>query len=226
MFLYHGSRNLVEHPLYGFGKSENDYGLGFYCTESKELASEWACPINRDGFVNEYELNLDDLKVLNLNIDNYNVLNWLALLLKNRKFDLSKNKTLGIRGRQYIIENFLPDISGYDVIIGYRADDRYFAFAKDFVQGGISLKQLSSAMKFGELGEQVVLVSEKAFSKIEFISYEISDSSIYFPRKIERENRANDAFNRMQASEDFDSNDLFIIDILREEVKADDPRLR
>lgn len=226
MHLYHGSQRIVEQPVYGFGKPENDYGLGFYCTESKELAKEWACPINTDGYANEYVLDLDGLKVLNLNTDKYHILNWLALLLKNRKFDLSQNKTLGIRGRQYIIENFLPDISGYDVIIGYRADDRYFAFAKDFIQGGLSLNQLANSMRLGELGEQVVLISPKAFEQIKFIGYEISDSSIYYMKKIERENRANDAFNRMHESESFNENDLYIIDILREEVKTDDPRLR
>lgn len=226
MHLYHGSQRIVEQPVYGFGKPENDYGLGFYCTESKELAKEWACPINTDGYANEYELDLDGLKVLNLNTDKYHILNWLALLLKNRKFDLSQNKTLGIRGRQYIIENFLPDISGYDVIIGYRADDRYFAFAKDFIQGGLSLNQLANSMRLGDLGEQVVLISPKAFEQIKFIGYEISDSSIYYMKKIERESRANDAFNRMHESESFNENDLYIIDILREEVKTDDPRLR
>ena len=226
MRLYHGSQSIIEQPVYGFGKPENDYGLGFYCTESLELAKEWACPFNKNGYANEYELNLDGLSVLNLNSEKYNILNWLALLLKNRKFDLSKNKTLGISGRQYIIDNFLPDISGYDVIIGYRADDRYFAFAKDFIQGGLSLRQLSSAMKLGELGEQVVLMSKKAFGQIQYKGYEISDSSIYYSKRKERENRANDAFNTMHESDNFTPDDLYIIDILREEVKADDPRLR
>lgn len=226
MLLYHGSQNIVEQPAYGFGKPENDYGLGFYCTASKELAKEWACPINNNGYANEYELDLDGLKVLNLNTEDYNILNWLALLLKNRKFDLSKNKTLGIRGRQYIIEKFLPDISGYDVIIGYRADDRYFAFAKDFIQGGLSLGQLARSMRLGELGEQIVLISPKAFEHIKYLGYEISDGSIYYLKKIERENRANDAFNKMHESDNFDESDLYIIDILREEVKSDDPRLR
>lgn len=42
MILYHGSREIVEHPLYGKGSENNDYGQGFYCTESMELAKEWA----------------------------------------------------------------------------------------------------------------------------------------------------------------------------------------
>ena len=38
--LYHGSEQLVETPAFGFGKKNNDFGLGFYCTESEELAKE------------------------------------------------------------------------------------------------------------------------------------------------------------------------------------------
>ena len=38
--LYHGSSNIIEKPLFGYGKAYNDYGLGFYCTESLEMAKE------------------------------------------------------------------------------------------------------------------------------------------------------------------------------------------
>ena len=226
MIVFHGSQEIVELPVYGKGKAENDYGRGFYCTESLELAKEWACPVQKDGYANQYVLNTDNLSVLNLNSDRYNILNWLALLLKNRKIDLNRNKTLGLQGRQYIIDNFMPETDGYDVIIGYRADDRYFAFAKDFVQGGISVRQLAEAMKLGELGEQVVLMSEKAFANIQFTKYVISDSSIYYHKRAEREKRASDAFNAMHVRENFLKDDLYMIDIIREGVKDGDRRLR
>ena len=41
--LYHGSDHFISTPEHGVGKSWNDYGKGFYCTESVELAKEWAC---------------------------------------------------------------------------------------------------------------------------------------------------------------------------------------
>lgn len=226
MMLYHGSQKIVELPVFGKGKEDNDYGRGFYCTESLELAKEWACPFAKDGYANKYSFDTDGLSILYLNSDKYHILNWLDLLLKNRKIALSQSKVVGLRGREYLVENFTPDISGYDVIVGYRADDRYFAFAKDFVQNGISIRQLSSAMKLGELGEQVVLVSEKAFRHIHFEGYEISDGSIYYSKRMERENRANDAFNQMHQIDTFDDDDLFMRDIIREGVKNDDPRLR
>lgn len=58
-------------------------------------------------------------------------------------------------------DNFLIDITGYDVIIGYRADDSYFSFARAFINNEISLTQLSYAMKLGKLGEQIVLKVQK-----------------------------------------------------------------
>ena len=36
--LYHGSEQLIEEPTFGKGKGNNDFGLGFYCTESEDLA--------------------------------------------------------------------------------------------------------------------------------------------------------------------------------------------
>lgn len=226
MILYHGSKVIVQVPVYGKGRKENDYGRGFYCTQSIELAKEWACPLNRDGFVNKYSLDTRDLKIVKLTESKFNILNWLALLLDNRRFDISQNNQVGITGRKYIIDNFMPDLSGYDVIVGYRADDRYFAFAKDFVQNGISVRQLSKAMKLGELGEQVVLVSQKAFEKIHFVSYEIAESNIYYYKRVEREIRANEVFSAMHMQFDYQDPDIFILDILREGIKNNDSRLR
>ena len=39
--IYHGSEQIVEVPTFGKGKKNNDFGLGFYCTESDDLAKEW-----------------------------------------------------------------------------------------------------------------------------------------------------------------------------------------
>ena len=86
MIIYHGSSKIIANPKLGSGKIHNDYGQGFYCTESIELAKEWACDQMRDGYANAYELNLKDLKVLNLNDKKYTVLHWLAVLVQNRTF--------------------------------------------------------------------------------------------------------------------------------------------
>jgi len=99
--LYHGSEKVIETPTFGLGKKNNDFGLGFYCTESENLAKEWAVSSLKDGFANQYTLNTEYLKVLNLNSSEYTVLNWIAVLLEHRLFaiktPISKINTLCYR---------------------------------------------------------------------------------------------------------------------------------
>ena len=222
MRLYHGSENIIEKPIYGKGARYNDYGKGFYCTENIELAKEWACAKQKNGYANIYDLDLSELKVLNLNSGSYNILNWLAVLADNRTY--WQNGSIAEPAKNYIKENFLPDISTYDVIIGYRADDSYFSFAQDFVSGVISLQKLAQAMRLGKLGEQIVLKSQKAFAQIQFAGYENADAEEYYIKKNEREREARRQYRRNK-KEQADVNELFILDIMREEIKNGDARL-
>ena len=222
IILYHGSSIIIEHPLYGVGKSYNDYGRGFYCTEHVELAKEWACGEATDGFANRYELDLTNLKVLNLSEEKYSILNWLAILMDNRIGRLSS--PIEKQGREYLLKNFLPDYKQYDVIIGYRADDSYFSFARAFVGNSISLKQLGFAMRLGKLGEQYVLMSEKAFNQITFLDYSVANSSEYYPKKKARDEFAREAFMKELENNDIDG--IFMRDIIREGMGALDERLR
>lgn len=150
----HGSENIIEKPEFGKGKTTNDYGRGFYCTESIELAKEWAC----------------------------------------------------------------------DIIIGYRADDSYFTFAKNFVVNGITLGQLQEAMKLGRLGEQIVLKSRRAFERLRFVEYESAPSEIYFKKKLERDQSARAEY-RKRVRHMPNKDELLMIDIMREEMENGDPRL-
>ncbi len=64
------------------------------------------------------------------------------------------------------LENYKLDTSNYDIIIGYRADDSYFAYAEAFVSGTIYKDTLEKALRTGELGIQVFIKSEKAFGRL------------------------------------------------------------
>lgn len=139
LIIYHGSQQTVEVPKYSVGKKYNDYGQGFYCTESVELAKEWACPIKKNGYANKYILHLDGLNVMHLTKGTFNILNWLAILLKNRDFELSS--PMGANAKEFIISRFLPDTANTDIIVGYRADDSYFSFAEDFVNNTFSYRK-------------------------------------------------------------------------------------
>lgn len=220
--VYHGSQKIIELPEFGMGNPNNDYGLGFYCTENIELAKEWASAADRDGYANSYEIELDGLTICNLS-EGYNIMNWMAVLLENRTFDLPSG--LAATARDYIMENFMPDYKGYDIVVGYRADDSYFTFAKDFLNNSISFQTLSEAMRLGKLGEQFVIKSEKAFAALRFIRADISRNEVYYPKKAGRDNTAREEYRAKRAV----SNPIegtYVIDIIREKWQNDDERLQ
>lgn len=223
MIVYHGSDHILEVPVFRGRKPQNDYGSGFYMTESLELAKEWACAKNTDGFANRYELDLEDLQVLNLNGPEYSILNWLAILTKHRSY--WQNGSIAEEAKEYLQTNFYMDTSSYDVIIGYRADDSYFSFAQDFVAGTISLRKLSEAMHLGKLGEQIVLKSERSYRHIRFLDAEPADAATYYEKKADRDREARREYRKKKQMADV-SEELYMLDILREGIKNGDPRLR
>ena len=180
--IYHGSTKIIEKPTFGVGNPNNDYGLGFYCTETIELAKEWACSTEKDGYANRYTLDMSGLSVLSLTGGDYHILNWLFVLLENRKFRVGG--AMAKHAKNYISENFAVDYKHYDIIKGYRADDSYFSFASAFLNNTISLSQLEQAMVLGKLGEQIVAMSEKAIGRFQFDKAILAQKEIYYPKNL------------------------------------------
>lgn len=220
--LYHGSPEIVQNPQINKGKAYNDYGRGFYCTEHLELAREWGCNEGVDGYTNQYEIETDNLNILNLSSPEYTVLHWLALLMDNRKVRTST--PVMKRGKEWLKDHYLIDISPYDAIVGYRADDSYFSFARSFLENGISLQQLSYAMRLGKLGEQFVLKSQKAFDEISFVSFAPVDHRQYYAKRKARDDEARAAYRRELDRGDFSG--IYMRDLIQGEVDPHDPRIQ
>lgn len=163
IILYHGSPNKVVVPEYGFGEGKHDYGKGFYLTESIELAKEWAVcrPDETNGWVHKYELETDDLKILDF--QEHDILSWLAELMKHR--DASDSRRYKVLSKKFIAEYGI-DTSEYDVIKGWRANASYFYIAKEFVRDNIDIEILEELLSLGGLGIQYCIKSELAFSKL------------------------------------------------------------
>lgn len=174
-----------------------DYGLGFYCTENIDLAKEWACSAETDGYANKYDLDLKGLSILSLTGGDYNILNWLFVLLENRKFRIGSD--IAKQAKEYIFENFAVDYKSYDIIKEYRADDSYFSFANAFLNNTISVSRLERAMVLGKLGEQVVAISEKAFDAFTFAEATAAPKEIYLPKKLARDTAARGEFIKEKA---------------------------
>lgn len=218
--LYHGSEDIVEVPTFGKGKKNNDFGLGFYCTESEALAMEWAVSDLRNGYANRYSLDTEYLKILQLNTPEYTILNWIAILVEHRLFFL-KNP-VARRAKQYLIENFAINVNAYDIITGYRADDSYFDYAETFLNNGISVEQLAQAMQLGKLGEQIVIKSQYAFSKLHFEGAELADKDIYAKLRKDRNKEADELYLKMLEEA---GDGLYMQDIMRGGIGNEDSRL-
>ena len=218
--IYHGSSQIVDTPTFGLGRKNNDFGLGFYCTESNDLAKEWAVSSLRDGFSNRYTLDTEYLRVLKLNSPEYTILNWIAVLVDHRLFSIKT--PIARRAKQYLIEHFGINVNACDLITGYRADDSYFDFAEAFLNNTITVEQLSRAMRLGKLGEQIVLKSQFAFSKIHYEGFEIAEKDKYYVLRKARDDEANQTYLNIQEEE---NDGLYVQDIIRGGLSNDDPRI-
>jgi len=224
MEIYHGSTSIIEMPEFGKGNPMNDYGMGFYCTKDIELAKEWACKTPKDGFANKYSIDTAELHILNLSSGHWHILNWLAILLENRSFDIGN--PIANAAKEYILQTYLPDYKKCDIIIGYRADDSYFSYAKAFLNGAIPLQSLSETMRLGKLGEQVCIKSIVAFKKLQYIDSIIADGQEYYVKRTIRDLKAREEYLKLLGLSVHNKESIYMIDILRQEWQNDDERLQ
>ena len=202
LILYHGSPNRVIVPKFGFGEDRHDYGRGFYLTENLELAKEWAVcrPDETNGWVHKYELEMEGLNILDF--QKYDVLSWLAELMKHR--DAADSKRYKMLAQKFI-EKYGIDTCGYDVITGWRANASYFYIAKEFVRDNIDIEILEELLSLGGLGIQFCIKSERAFAQLSEVEQGIMsvDYSEFNDRYNERDINAR---NKMRALVDSDAN--------------------
>lgn len=127
--IYHGSdKEIIEPKLYAC-KTDNDFGSGFYTTESVESARDWALVNSNSGesFCNHYTIDLDDLAIVDLN--EYGILAWMRYSSIRRRMDEGNWSALNKSGKQ--LYNDIPiercekkkDDEEYDDIwIGWMTD--------------------------------------------------------------------------------------------------------
>ena len=238
--IYHGSSQILRTPVFGTGLAGNDFGLGFYCTESPALAAEWAAGRTSDGFVNQYSIETNGLRIINLNSPEYCILHWLSVLLNFREFDAGSSMVY--QAKEYIRSAFSVDFQNCDCMVGFRADNCNFAFAQNFLDGDISYQELNDAVRFGDTGRQFVLKSNRAFDRVLFNGYSIARSAEVFPAAVARDRDAMERFESIRtqghtedrgtkggasrkAQRRKKSAPLYVTQIVEENVQSYDPRL-
>ena len=214
MILYHGSQAKNVTPTYGLGATHHDFGAGFYLTDAKDLAREWAVytPNGRDGFVHAYELNLDGLKVHDFR--NSSVLAWVAELMKHR--DASDTDVYRRRAREFV-RKYAEAVEDADVIVGWRADASYFYIVKMFVRDEVGVECMPELLHLGGFGLQYVLKSSKAYSHLKIAgAVESVEYAKYHAAYEERDLAAREKMRDLIADANFNRLERLFTDTIKE----------
>lgn len=217
MKIYHGSKLIIGKPLFQGSDPTNDYGPAFYLTLDLEAAKSWACRNDNVGVVNEYIVKNDvfnSFKTLDLtNKDKYSVLNWIAILMHFRQLDSSfrRNNEIAIKW----LEKYYIDVTQYDVVIGYRADDAYFRFPTRFISNDLALEDLEEIFKLGSLGIQYCFISQKAIDSLKYNKVIECDRSFLGHHYLTVKAASRD-FDKM-LNKPKDPNKTYILDLMRKD---------
>jgi hypothetical protein len=156
MILYHGSDITVESPNLNLSRKNLDFGAGFYTTEKKDQAVDFAQKVMiRKGretrSVSVYDFDMDTAESI-LDIVRFQVPDrlWLDFVHQSRRGAYT-GKT-------------------YDLIIGPVANDDVFATLIVYEQGILNVEQTLEALKVKELYNQFVFKTEKALSLLKFVN--------------------------------------------------------
>lgn len=113
-------------------------------------------------------LETDGLSIFDF--EKYDVLSWLAELMKHR--DASNSRRYHMLAEKFI-RKYGADTERYDIIRGWRANASYFYIAKEFVRDNIDLEILPELLSLGGLGIQYCLRSELAFARLHEVTEDI-----------------------------------------------------
>ena len=157
LVLYHGSKRGIDGDIAPISRSECDFGRGFYMGTNTLQPLTLVCNENKPKFY-AVELDLSGLKVLTVDIG----MDWAMLIAYYRKeMESAKGSA--------IYEKYAHRADGYDVIVGYIADDRMYTELSRFFNRTLTDVALINCLSALDLGKQYVAVSEKACKQIKIL---------------------------------------------------------
>ncbi len=160
LILYHGSKKGIKGEIEPISREECDFGAGFYMGTGTLQPLTLVCSEASPKF---YTVSLDTtgLKTLELGIDP----EWAMLIAYNRR------EMESVKGSK-IYEKYAHLTDGYDLVVGYIANDRMYTELARFFRGDISDAALLNCLSALDLGRQYVAISEKACRQIEILKEE------------------------------------------------------
>lgn len=166
--VYHGSYCEVDKPSLDNGRSDADFGIGFYVTSDFTMAEKWASR-KKKAIINEYVLDMDKLNayIYPLNEE------WLDFIIQNRTGDN-------------------PDLfsNKIDLLIGATADDKLFATIEQYESGFIDADTAVEVLNCMQVGQQICVRTERGLDNLHFSrSIELSPERVNELREINKVDR-------------------------------------
>jgi len=153
--LFHGAKSVIEGDLdVRKGRSNNDFGQGFYTGESYEQAISFISGFDKSCV---YFLDFDpsNLKCQKYNVDQ----EWMLTIAYYRG-------TLEQYESHQMIQKLLQKSRDCDYIIAPIADNRMFQIINSFISGEITDEQCKHCLAATNLGYQYVFISDKSVKSI------------------------------------------------------------
>lgn len=160
LILYHGSKKGITGDVAPISREECDFGRGFYMGTSTLQPLTLICNEDKPKFY-AVELDLTGLKVLTVDVG----MDWAMLIAYHRKEMESAKETA-------VYEKYAHMADGYDVIIGYIANDRMYTELFRFFNKTLTDVALINCLSALDLGKQYVAISEKACRQIRILKEE------------------------------------------------------
>ena len=164
MILYHGSKSGLRGPIAPISRDRCDFGKGFYRGTERRQPLTLICNYPSDRLYT-LQADLTDLKILDVEAG----LDWALLIAFNRgKLEAVKSSR--------IYRKYAAMAAGWDMIIGYIANDRMFVVLDRFFNGEITDIALVNSLSALKLGKQYVALTTKACKQIQILEEQaISD---------------------------------------------------
>lgn len=154
---YHGSKKGIIGNIAPNSRAECDFGPGFYTGTDTLQPLTLVCAEDNPKFYT-VEFDLSGLKVLNVDIG----MDWALMIAFYRK-QMEK-----VKGSP-IYEKYAHFADGYDVIVGYIANDRMYTELARFFNGIITDVALLKCLSALNLGKQYVAITQKACDQIKIL---------------------------------------------------------
>lgn len=142
--MYHGAPHIVDAPLCHIGRDNLDFGKGFYLTDMRQQAVNWATRVANLGvpqWLNTYELDMD----------------YIQSHAKCKVFKAYDEEWL-----QFIVESRNGGCPwlGYDYIEGGMAGDRVITTIEDYLNGDVSMEYALKRLSEHQPNNQICILSQ------------------------------------------------------------------